>query len=165
MGLAEIETMSDPIEGIEELIDLGGTGGNGLLDDVFSGEEGVATTLLRDFGGSATIVFPGDLGEYDRQTDSYPDKKPDSVYTVPFSKETGTFASGRVAGAVRERVGGTLIQSGDVVGMIPYDSITGTIIAGKCRLVTGKACYVIVATEDVSSGNENAAIIILGSNR
>ncbi len=121
--------------------------------------------LLQMGGTQVTLVFPGEMGEYDRETDSYPNQKPDETYAVPFVKDVGFLSVATTRGGLRgvdvDR-SGMVNLIGSIVGYIPADEITKRIQPKIHWICISGERYIIEAIEEVKSGKEIATFQIVG---
>ncbi|MDR0328593.1 MAG: hypothetical protein LBI05_09900 [Planctomycetaceae bacterium] len=124
-----------------------------LLDSIFSGEQSVTALLANMLAGSATVVCPGTQGAYDPVTDTYATTGGDT-YDVKFIQET-------LKQNVLTHVDGVQIESGDLVGIVPAYQIKSPLRRRVDRLQRNKVSYLIVSTEEISSGDDIALIRIL----
>ncbi len=145
-------------------LDLGSIAGEAIFDDIFAGPGGVAMELLKMGGTQVTLIFPGEQGEYDRETDSYPNQKPDETYTVPFVKNAGfvsAFISLGGSRAIRTQANGTMTEVGNMVGYIPANEITTRLKPHETRMFADNQWFIIDAIEEIKSGKEIAAFQIV----
>jgi len=125
----------------------------GLLDSVFSGEKSVTAVLADTFAGNAMIVCPGELGAYDPETNTYDQTIP-VEYHVKFIQET-------LKWNVLTHVDGVQIEAGDLVGSIPAFQIKVPLRRRVDKFCNNGVNYLIVSTEEISSGDETALVRIL----
>jgi len=124
-----------------------------ILDTVFSGEKSITALLADTFAGNATVICPGELGEYDPDTDVLT-KGETTDYGVKFIQE-------RLKRNVLTHVDGVQIEAGDLVGCIPAYQIPSPLRRRVDRFRRNGANYLIVSTEELSSGEETALVRIL----
>ncbi|MDR1269647.1 MAG: hypothetical protein LBK82_08985 [Planctomycetaceae bacterium] len=125
----------------------------GLLDDIFSGPKGVASTLLQELAGAAELVWVGTQGNYDPENDRYEATANESVQ-ISFAVET-------VNRNVLTHVDGVQILAGDLVGLTSADMVTRPIREKVDKLILSETTYLIISTEMIKSGNKTAMIRIL----
>jgi hypothetical protein len=123
-----------------------------LLDSVFSGERSVTATLANMLAGTAMIVCPGTKGAYDPVTNTYAMTGGDS-YDVKFIQEKKKWSV--------THVDGVQIEEGDLVGVIPAYQIKAPLRRKVDRVQRDGGSYLIVSTENISSGDETALVRIL----
>ncbi len=123
--------------------------GQGLLDDVFSGEEGVAALLIDLFGEPATLRHIVD-GTYTAKTgietgattvDDLVDASPPEPYKV-------------------NDIDGETIRKGDRWTIVPAHQITLELIPEKFQMIVNGRTYLGISFEPIKSGLEVAAYTI-----
>ena len=131
--------------------------GLGLLDPVFAGEKGLAATLTKNFGGTATLIFDIFPSEYDESTGQ----------TIPpeFEHQTIAFVQESLKKFVGVGVGGVQVKEGDMIGLVAASDLEHEIGNHRARLVWQNRTWFIVSQEPISSGNEMAMIRILASSQ
>lgn len=139
------------------MFDLGGVFGDAMLDDIFSGEDGVGTMLTTMFGGPAKIIFMGKKGSYDRQSGKWVGDETTSFYRVAWADDRDRYNNGR-----KTHINGVRVESKDVVGLIKADDITKMMNPGVDKVEVGGKTYNIIAVESLSSGQNSAAYRVLG---
>lgn len=136
---------------------LGGIGGNGLLDDVFCGTDGISSLLHGDFGGEITIIVPGEPSTWNEETFQHEGGTNDGKFISPFLAGLSKRDAGRTS------IDGIEILSGDLVGTMPTDE-TGYVlgmVAGKTFVVHDGRMYQVLGIEKTFSGNKVAMITIV----
>ena len=124
-----------------------------LLDNIFSGERGVAASLANLLAGNALILCSGEQGIYDPDTDTY-EQVEATDFPVKFIQET-------MKRNVLTHVGGVQIEAGDLVGVIPAHMIKNTLRKRVDRFRRNGMNYIIESTEEISSGDMTALVRLL----
>lgn len=120
--------------------------GEALFDEIFSGAEGLAKTLLSMLGGSASISMPG-TPDYDPETgvetpgegSSFPvDCAPPSPYSL-------------------DEIDGSAILRGDCKTTVPASDVKGEIIPGRSTMTLSGCAWRVVNVYPIVSGESAAA--------
>ena len=127
--------------------------GLGLLDTVFAGKKGVAATLVKNFGGTATIVYRVEVERFDDETGE----------TIParWEQQSIAFVQELLKKFVGSGVGGVQIQEGDLVGVVAASDLEHEIVNQRDRIEWNGRSLLIASHEDIMSGNEKAMIRLL----
>ena len=128
-----------------------------LLDSIFAGEQSVTATLANLLAGNAMVICPGEQGKYDPLADTY-EQVEATDFPVKFIQET-------MKRNVLTHVGGTQIESGDLVGIIPAYMVKNSLRRRVDRFRRNGMDYIIESTEEISSGDETAFLRILCKRR
>jgi hypothetical protein len=119
--------------------------GQGLLDDVFSGSEGVAKTLLNTFGGSGVLTTPGE--------ETYNPITGEETAGASSSWDVDVSAPQNYSA---DEIDGSAIQRGDCHVQIPACDVSEEPVAGKSTLTIGSTVWTVVSVNPVYSGAEVA---------
>lgn len=128
--------------------------GQGLLDEVFAGPDGVAKALNDPLGGKAWLVLRGEPGIYDESTGTRSGGTPDRK--IPLSFVTETKKTG-----VLTHVGGIEITEKHLVGTVPGYDVPAELRPKIDAIEIGGKRHLIIAVDKISSGNETVLIRIL----
>ena len=131
--------------------------GLGLLNPVFAGKKGLAATLTKNFGGTATLFFDVIPSEYNEATGQ--------MIPPEFEHQTIAFVQESLKKFVGVGVGGIQVSEGDMVGLVAASDLEHEIRNGSTKMMWQARRWIVTSQEPVSSGNERAMIRILASSQ
>ncbi len=127
--------------------------GAGMLDAVFAGEKGVAATLTKSMGGTATLIRQISQEEYDDQTGE----------TIPaeFEQQSIAFVQETLGKFIQSGVGGTQVVAGNLIGLVAASDLNFKIANNVDKIVWQYKTWLITSQEDIMSGNQVAMVRFL----
>lgn len=121
--------------------------GQGLLDDVFAGSDGIAAILLDLFGGTSSITHEVD-GAYDPETGVETGASTVVDADVDISPPTPYRA---------QDIDGESVRQEDRWSLVPEYQVSIPLIPNKVTVVVNSIRYRMIAYEPILSGDETAA--------
>jgi len=119
----------------------------GMLDDVFSGVDGVAAMLLEQFGGTAILASQTVAENFA------------CGINAEYEKKQISFVQESLKDFIVIGVGGVLAEANDIVGVILGTETVSNMID---KIEWNGITYTIYSHEKIKSGNETAVVRILG---
>ena len=127
--------------------------GAGMLDSVFAGKQGLAATLTKSMGGTATLIYHVFQEEYDDNTGE----------TIPpvFEHQTIAFAPETLSKFIHVGVGGVQVNAGNLVGIVAASDLKHKVANNIDKIVWQQKTWIIISQEAIMSGNQTALIRFL----